>query len=70
MSRQRILILATQPGDGGCSLCSVVMKAGVAVTPEAETTISIGHQQSRLCRRHLMELERTVRRWRKNLVKQ
>ena len=69
MSGQHIVILATHPSEGGCNLCPVVIKNEVVITPEAETTLSIVHQQSRLCRKHLVKLEKVIRRWRKNLTK-
>ena len=69
MAGRSIVILATRPSEGGCNLCSVVIKNEVIITPEAETTLSIGHQQSRLCRKHLVKLEKVIRRWRKNLTK-
>ncbi len=69
MAEQGIHIRKTRPDEGGCNLCPVIMRRGEPVTLAGETTISVGQQQSRLCRGHLILFERAIRRWRKNLPK-
>lgn len=70
MSERRISLRKTLPDEGGCNLCPVVLKDDQPFQPRGETTILVGGQEFRLCRKHFLKFEKALRRWRKNLVKQ